>query len=159
MGHLLAGLYLDTKNYADAEPLLAGLAAANPRDTGLVDERARALIQLRKFAEAQQILAPLVAQPKVFPTPGDLGNAAGDLAFAASENNDPRAALQALEVRATVLPPSAPVLFLTAISYDKLHQNKLAIEAYKRFLEASKGSNPEEEFSARHRLIALEHVR
>ncbi len=159
VGHLLAGLYLDTKDYADAEPLLAGLAAANPRDTGLVDERARALIQLRKFAEAQQILAPLVAQPKVFPTPGDLGNAAGDLAFAASENNDPRAALQALEVRATVLPPSAPVLFLTAISYDKLHQNKLAIEAYKRFLEASKGSNPEEEFSARHRLIALEHVR
>jgi Flp pilus assembly protein TadD len=156
VGHLLAGLYLDTQNYVLAEPLLAALAQQNPRDTSLVDDRARALLHLKRFAEAEQILARIVAQPALFPTPLDLGNAAGDLAFAASSNNDPEQALQALAVRATVLPTSAPVLFLTAISHDKLHHVKPAIEAYKQFLEASKGLNPDEEFEARHRLKALE---
>ena len=159
IGHLLAGLYLDTKDYAHAEPLLAKLSAQNPRDTSLIDDRARALLHLQKPAEAQKLLAPLLAQPTLFPTPQDLGNAAGDLAFAASSNNDPQTCLQALQVRATVLPTSAPVLFLTAISYDKLHQSKLAIEAYKNFIEASKGSSPDEEFEARHRLIALQHMK
>jgi predicted Zn-dependent protease len=159
VAHLLAGLYLDAKDYAHAEPLLATLSAQEPRDTGMIDDRARALIHLQRPAEAEKILAPIVAQPTLFPTPQDLGNAAGDLAFAASSNNDPQTALQALKVRATVLPTSAPVLFLTAISYDKLHETKLAIEAYKNFIEASKGSNPDEEFEARHRLVALEHMR
>jgi predicted Zn-dependent protease len=155
VSRLLANLYLDTKDYANAEPLLATLSAQNPRDATLVDDRARALIHLKRFAEAQQILARVVAQPGLFPTPSDLGNAAGDLAFAASSNNDPAGALQALQVRATVLPTSAPVLFLTAISHDKLHHFKQAVEAYKQFLDASKGSNPDEEFEARHRIIAL----
>ena len=155
IGRLLANLYLDTRDYASAEPLLATLSQQNPRDTTLIDDRARALLHLKRFPEAQQILARIVAQPRLFPTPADLGNAAGDLAFAASSNNDPETTLQALAVRATVLPTSAPVLFLTAISHDKLHHFKLAVEAYKQFLEASKGSNPDEEFEARHRIIAL----
>jgi Flp pilus assembly protein TadD len=159
VGHMLAGLYRSFSDYTHAEPILAGLAAQNPHDASLVDERARALIQLNRSAEAQQILARVVAQPALFPTPADLGNAAGDLAFAASRNNDPAAALQALQVRATVLPTSAAVLFLTAISHDKLHHVKLATEAYKQFLEASKGTNPDEEFEARHRLITLEHMK
>jgi len=155
IARLLANLYIDTKDYANAEPLLATLSQQNPRDTTLVDDRGRALLHLKRFPEAQQILARIVAQPNLFPTPADLGNAAGDLAFAASSNNDPAGALQALAVRATVLPTSAPVLFLTAISHDKLHHFKLAVEAYKQFLEASKGTNPDEEFEARHRIIAL----
>ena len=155
VARLLANLYLDTKDYANAEPLLATLAVQNPRDGKLADDRARALIHLKRFPEAQQLLTRVVAQPSLFPTPADLGNAAGDLAFAASSNNDPVETLRALQVRATVLPTSAPVLFLTAISHDKLHHFKLAVEAYKQFLEASKGSNPDEEFEARHRIIAL----
>ena len=156
--HLLAELYLETLDYTHAEPLLAALALADPQDTGAIDDRARALIHLHRSAEAQKILAPIVAQPRLFPTPADLGNAAGDLAFACSENNDPSGALQALQIRATVLPPSASVLFLTAISYDKLRQVKQAIEAYHQFLQASEGKNPDQEFEARHRLVALEHV-
>jgi predicted Zn-dependent protease len=159
VAHLLAGLYLDTARYEEAAPILATLAAQSPRDTSIVDDYGRALIHLKRNAEAEEVLSRIVAQPTLFPTPADLGNAAGDLAFAASTNNDPAAALQALEVRATVLPTSAPVLFLTAISHDKLHHTKLAIEAYKNFLDASKGSNPDEEFEARHRLVALEHVK
>jgi predicted Zn-dependent protease len=156
VGHLLAGLYMDTQDFAKAEPLLAKLSEQNPRDGVLVEDRARALLHLKRFAEAQEILSRVVAQPNLFPSQIDLGNAAGDLAFAASANNDPQSTLQALQVRATVFPTSAPVLFLTAISQDKLKHTKLAIEAYQQFLEASKGANPDEEFEARHRLKALE---
>jgi tetratricopeptide (TPR) repeat protein len=159
LGQLLARLYLDAGDYAKAEPMLQALAAANPHDPTLVDDRARALFHLKRFAEAQQILARIVANPTGFQSPADLGNAAGDLAFAASSNGDPETALRAIEVRATVSPTSAAVLFLTAISHDKLHHVKLAVEAYKAFLVASKGSNPDEEFEARHRLIALEHMK
>ena len=81
------------------------------------------------------------------------------LAFAASQNNDPAAALRALDVRATVLPPSAPTLFLIAIARDKLHQVKEAEQAYQQFLAASNGQNPDEEFEAKHRLVALEHTK
>jgi Tfp pilus assembly protein PilF len=154
----LTRLYLDTGNNTKAEPLLAMLIAQHPRDTSLADDRARALIHLKRFAEAQQILTPLVAQPKLFPTRVDLGDAAGDLAFAASENNDPAAALQALAVRATVLPPAPPVLFLAAISEDHLHHVQKAREAYRQFLAAAKGSMPDQEFEAQHRLVTLDHM-
>ena len=103
------------------------------------------------------MLARVVAQPGLWPGKQALGEAAGHLAFAASANNDPAGCLRALEVRATVLPPSAPALFLSAISEDKLHRAKAAQQDYQAFLAASNGANPDEEFEARHRLVALEH--
>jgi Flp pilus assembly protein TadD len=159
VGLPLAELYLETQDFAKAEPLLATLARDRPQDTDIIDDRARALIHLHRSAEAEAILAPIVAQPKLFPTPKDLGDAAGDLAFACSQNNDPTCTLQALDVRATVLPISAPILFLSAISHDKLHHVKLAIQAYNQFLEASQGNNPDQESEARHRLVTLEHMK
>ncbi len=157
--HLLANLYLQAGDDAHAEPLLAALSLEAPRNTSIADDHARALIHLKRYREAQDLLAPLIAQPALFPTPADLGNAAGDLAFAASQNGEPAVALQALQLRATVLPVSAPVLFLTAICHDQLHHVKLAEQAYQQFLAASNGSNPDQEFEARHRLVALEHMK
>ena len=154
---VLAGLYIDTFAWDKAEPLLATLTAQDPHDTRSIDDRGRALVHLRRYSEAQQILTRIVAQPALFPTPAALGDAAGHLAFASSENNDPAAALQAIAVRATVLPNSPEMLFVAAISYDKLHQVTLAQKAYKQFLGASKDANPDQEFQARHRLVALEH--
>ena len=156
---LLANLYLQAGDDARALPLLEELTASNPDDGLLAEDRARALIHLKRYPEAQQVLARAVAQPSHFPTPSDLGNTAGDLAYVASVNGDPEGALQALQLRATVLPTSAPVLFLTAISHDKLHHVKLAQQAYREFLTASKGSNPDQEFEAKHRLVALEHMK
>ncbi len=154
---LLAGLYLDQKNYTAAEPLLAPLTKLLPDDAVLADEEGDALIHEKRFAEAQAVLARVVAQPGLWPSKQALGEAAGHLAFAASANNDPAGCLRALEVRATVLPPSAPALFLSAISEDKLHRVKAAQQDYQAFLAASNGANPDEEFEARHRLVALEH--
>jgi predicted Zn-dependent protease len=157
VSRLLAELYVDAKDYEHAEPLLTGLCAQNPRDGELVDLRAQALLHLHQGPEAERILTRVVGDKTLFPDTDTWGHAAFDLAFAASENNEPNMTLQVLVNRATVLPPSPPVLFLTAISHDKLHHVKLAAQAYKDFLSASNGALPNEEFEARHRLIALDH--
>ena len=130
-----------------------------PYDTASVNDRGRVLFHLQRYAEAQAILSRIVAQPTLFPNPAALGDAAGHLAFAASENNDPAGALRAIAVRATVLPNSPAILFVAAISYDRLHQPKPASEAYRAFLAASNGANPDQEFEARHRLVTLEHMK
>jgi tetratricopeptide (TPR) repeat protein len=156
---LLAGLYIDAGEWAKAEPLLAQITAANPKDVQAIDDRGRALMHLGRFAEAEAVLTRIVAQPALFATPAALGDAAGHLAFAASENMDPAGALRAIQVRATVLPNSPALLFVAAISYDRLHQAKAASEAYRAFLAASNGQNPDQEFEARHRLVTLEHIK
>jgi Flp pilus assembly protein TadD len=159
IAHLLASLELQAKQYDQAEPLLAQLSLARPRDMTVVADHADALIHLHRYPEAIEILSRAVAQPTLFPAPADLGNAAGALAFAYSENNDPAGALRALDLRANVLPTSASTLFLAAISHDKLHHFKLAAQAYRDFLAASNGALPDQEFEARHRLVALEHMK
>ena len=94
-----------------------------------------------------------------FPSQQDWAETAGHLAFAASRNHDPAGALQALSARATVLPNSAASLFLEAISHDALHQNEEAVRVYKAFLTMAAGKLPDEEFQARHRIVALEHMK
>ena len=65
-----------------------------------------------------------------------------------------------MAVRATVLTQfTGDPVPVAAISYDRLHQVKPASEAYREFLAASNGKNPDEEFEARHRLDALEHMK
>jgi hypothetical protein len=87
------------------------------------------------------------------------GETAEHLAFAASRNNDPKTVLQALAARATVLPNSPSSLFLEATAHDTLHQTKEAVESYKAFLAVAGGKYPDQEFEARHRLVALEHMK
>ena len=115
---LLARLSIQTGDYAQADRLLAALIAATPPnsapDPTLLDDRGDALIHLKRPAEAEAILKRAVANPAAFPSKDDLASAAGHLAFAASQNNDPAETLQALALRATVLPQSPSTLFLAA---------------------------------------------
>jgi tetratricopeptide (TPR) repeat protein len=156
---LLARLYTRNQQYDKALPLYAVLSAAAPHDPTLLDDSADALIHLNRYAEAETLLQRAVANPDSFPTKNDLGNAASHLAFAASANNDPKVTLQALTLRATVLPNSPSSLFLGATSHDKLHHTQQAIDLYKQFLSVANGQFPNEEWEARHRLIALEHTK
>lgn len=156
---LLARLYSRNNQFEKADPLYATLITASPQDPTLLDDRADALIHLHKPAEAEALLKRAMAQPNSFPTQQDLGIAASHLAFAASENNDPATTLQALDIRARVLPQSASSLFLSATAHDKLHQAKEASDLYKQFLSVANGKFPDEEWQARHRLIALEHTK
>jgi tetratricopeptide (TPR) repeat protein len=156
---LLARVYSSNQDYDKALPLYASLTAASPNDPTLLDDNADALIHLKRYAEAETLLKRAVAHPDAFPSKNALGDAASRLAFAASVNNDPNVTLQALTLRATVLPNSPSSLFLEATAHDKLHQYKQATDLYKQFLSVANGKFPNEEWEARHRLIALQQVK
>ena len=156
---LLARLYSRSNQYDKALPLYESLSAVSPNDPTLLDDEPDALIRLRRPAEAQALLERAVANPKAFSTPDAYGIAASHLAFAASANHDPATTLRALDLRAKVLAPTPATLFLAATAHDKLHQVKEASDLYKQFLAAAKGQFPDEEWEAKHRLIALEHTK
>lgn len=156
---LLAHLYTLTGDFAKAEPLLRSLVTQNPKDPTLLDDLASTLVEQQNFAEAQTLLTKAVAMRSGFPSDSAWGEAVGHLAFAASRNHDPQMTLQALTQRATVLPNSPASLFLEATAHDTLHQYKDAERAYRAFLALAGGKYPDQEFQARHRLIALEHER
>jgi Flp pilus assembly protein TadD len=156
---LLAHLYTLTGDHAKAESLFRSLVDQNPKDPTLLDGLASSLVEQQKFAEAQTLLTKAVAMRSSFPSDAEWGDTAGRLAFAASRNHDPQMTLQALAERATVLPNSPASLFLEATAHDTLHQTKDAERAYRAFLALAGGKYPDQEFQARHRLIALEHER
>ena len=154
---LLARVYLDTDHPDQAEPLYATLIAAQGEqpDPTLLDDRAEALIRLHRPAAAETLLKQATANPIAFPTHDALGDAATHLAFAAAEIDDPATTLQALALRATVLPPSPQSLFLQATANDSLHQISKAVDLYKQFLAAAVGNFPDQETQARQRLAVL----
>jgi tetratricopeptide (TPR) repeat protein len=159
IARLLARLYSRNQQYDQAAALYARLVVATPQDPTLLDDNADALIHLKRFAEAEALLKRATANPATFPSKDDLGDAASHLAFASSANNDPTGTLQALALRATVLPNSPSSLFLEATAHDKLHHTKQATDLYKQFLSVANGQFPDEEWEARHRLITLEHMK
>jgi Flp pilus assembly protein TadD len=160
IARLLARVYIDTDHPDQAEPLYAALISAqsqagkNP-DPTLLDDRAEALLRLHRPGAAETLLKQAVANPAAFPTSAALGAAATHLAFAAAEIDDPRTTLQALALRATVLPPSPSTLFLEATVNDTLHRNARAIDLYRQFLAAAGTDYPDQASQARQRLAAL----
>ncbi|MBB5062190.1 lipopolysaccharide assembly protein LapB [Granulicella mallensis] len=156
---LLARLYGMNGQYEDSEKIYKTLVDRNPKDPSLLDDLADAFIQQQHYPEAQVLLEKAVGMRSNFATPEDWGEAAGHLAFAASKNHDPHVTLQALTARATVLPNSPSSLFLEATAHDTLHESKEASRAYRAFLSVANGKFPDQEFQARHRLIALQNVK
>jgi len=159
LARLLAHLYTLSDQYDKAATLYAALVVVFPQDPTLLDDSANALIHLRKFAEAEALLKRAVDRPSAFPSQDDLALAAGHLAFAASQNNDPATTLQAIAIRDKVLPQSPSSLFLAATAHDKLHHNKQATDLYQQFLSVADGKFPDEEWEARHRLLTLAHMK
>ena len=156
---LLARLYYLHGDNAAAEKLYTTLLTATPNDPVLLDALGSAQVKQGHDAEAEATLAKAVALRTEFHDDQAWGEAAGHLAFAASKNHDPKACLQALAARATVLPNSPTSLFLEATALDTLHQSKEAAKAYRAFLALAGDKFPDQEFEARHRLVALDHTR
>lgn len=146
----VAGLYTTAGKYALAEAAYRKLIAAHPGDAELHRWLGETLLLEKKFPEAQQEFATAV---KLNP---DLGEAYGGLAFAAGENKDYVLALRALEVRAKLLPDVPIVYFLRGSAYDHLHDFKRAATNYRLFLNTAQGKYPDQEWQAKHRLIAIE---
>lgn len=139
------------KKYDQAESVYRSLLSGKSDDQAdLHHLLGVSLLKQRKFPEAEQeCLAAVKLKP-------DLGEAYGDLAVAAVENKDYQLAIKAADARAKFLPEIPIGYFLRASAYDHLRAYKPAAENYHKFLEVANGQYPDQEWQARHRLIAIE---
>jgi len=145
----LASLYLETKQYDTAAPLLEKLIEQAPGDAQLHFDYGSALMHQLKYPEAQAELLKAV-QLK----PG-LVEAYLDLGYAAQQNKNYELTLRVLDARAKLQPETPATYFLRATAYDSLKMYKPAAENYKLFLTVAGGKFPDQEFQARHRLKAI----
>jgi predicted Zn-dependent protease len=146
----LAASQVKLKQYDKAAATLKPLLAKYPKDADLHYLMADSLMHAKQFNEAQ---AEFIATAEL--KPGWPEPYAG-LAFAASEGKNYGLAIKALDARAKITPETAPLFFLRATCYDNLGAKKEASEAYKAFLNAAGGKYPDQEWQARHRLIAID---
>ena len=146
----LAELYVTAGKNDLAEAAYRELLAAHPNEAELHRLHGQALLRQKKFPEAQQeFLAAIKLKP-------DLGEAYGDLAFAAGENQDFPLVIRALDARKKFLPEISITYFLRASAYDHLRDFKNAAVNYHLFLNTANGKYPDYEWKAKHRLIAIE---
>jgi Flp pilus assembly protein TadD len=146
----LADLYAAAGKNDQAEAAYRALIAAHPDDAELHRDLGQSLLRQKKFPEAQK---EFVAAVNLRPT---LGEAYGDLAFAASENKDYPVTIKALDARAKFLPEIPITYFLRASAWDHLRDFKQAAANYHLFLNSAAGKYPDQEWQAKHRLIAIE---
>lgn len=146
----LAETYSKAGKSAQALPIYESLLKANPNDPALHYSLGQSYMKQRKFPEAQREFLATVTLKH------DFGAAYGDLAFAADQNQDYVTTLKALDARARFLPETPITYFLRATAYDHLRAKKQAAENYHLFLQAANGQYPDQEWQARHRLIAIE---
>ena len=146
----LAELFTSAGNCEPAEPLYRALLGQNPKDAELHHSHGQCLMKQKKFPEAQQeLLAAVQLKP-------GLGAAYGDLATVANEMQNYQLTIRALDARAKLLPEIPVSYFLRATAYDHLRDYKQAAANYHLFLEVANGQLPDQEWQARHRLIAIE---
>jgi tetratricopeptide (TPR) repeat protein len=150
---MLAELYTQNGDAAKADPLYVDLLAHNSQDSNLLADRGVNLVRQGRYADAETIMKKSV---EMNPSSGDAWTT---LAFAASENHDPQESLDALAQRAKFLPDLPATLFLYAVSYDALKHYKPAAIYYTKFLAVAGGKFPDQEWQARHRLIALNNMK
>ena len=146
----LADLYATAGKNDLAEAAYRALVAAHPNDAELHRQPGQSSVAAEEVAEAQQEFLTTV---KLKP---DFGEAYGDLAFAASDNKDYALVIRALDARAKLLPETPITYFLRASAYDHLRDLKKAAANYHLFLNTRQGKYPDQEWQAKHRLIAIE---
>jgi len=149
--HELADLFASAGKNDLAEAAYRPLVAAHPNDAEFHRGLGQALLRQKQFPEAQKELLAAVRLKRDWP------EVYVDLAFAASENKNYDLTIRALNGR-TLLNAEMPAVcyFLRASAYDHLRDYKQAAVDYHQFLNSDKGKNPDQEWQATHRLIAIE---
>jgi len=146
----LAHAYVQEKQLAKAEPLIAKAVAATPDDFELRMFYGRTLRDERKFPPAAEQFS---SATKLKP---DAAQAWTELAGVLIMAEQPVDGLAALDKVRALGAETAGHFYLRAITLDRLEKNKEALEAYNKFLDASQNANPDQEFIARQRVKALE---
>jgi predicted Zn-dependent protease len=152
LDQMLADAYLSAHHPEQAEPILSVLLKSQPDNVDLLDEEGQSLIYEQRFDEAAKVFDHTTKLK------ADDLDAWSGLAFADSRLHRDADTLKALFMRSKLAPDTPSTLFLWAISYDNLHQAKLAAAYYQRFLDTAKGKFPDQEWQAHHRLVALGQV-
>ena len=146
----IAGLHATNKQYDQAGAEYRELIRSSPNDPDLHYALGTVLMNQKDLAGAQQEFVAAVNRKPNFP------EAYGNLAVVAAENKNYPLALKALDTRARYAPETAATYFLRATTFDNLRDTKNAIENYHRFLDLADGKFPDQEWQARHRLIAID---
>jgi tetratricopeptide (TPR) repeat protein len=146
----LADLYLNAGKTPEAEAEYRTLVTSRPNDAQLHFALGQTLLKQRKFPEAQVEFLQVI---KIKP---DFGEAYGELAVTANEAKNYPMVIKALDTRAKFLPEIPVGYFLRATAYDHLRDFKDASTNYHKFLEVADGKFPDQEWQAKHRLIAIE---
>ena len=150
---MLAQVLADAGDPAASDRLYAPLLAADPNDPVLLVAHGQNLIRQLRYPEA---FAAFDKATQLDPANPD---AWSGLAFAAERTHQPSITLHALTMRSKYLPEVPSTYFLWATAYDTLHQNAQAAAYYHRFLDASAGKFPDQEWQARQRILLLEKKR
>lgn len=150
ISRMLAEVRSEAGDPAGSDSLYVELLKANPDDPDLLVAHGQNLSHLAKHSEAFNVFDKAT---RLDPT-----NAEGwsGLAYAASRTNQPEITLHALTMRSKYLAEVPGTYFLWATAYDTLHDKVSAASYYHRFLEASAGKLPNQEWQARQRLKLLE---
>jgi tetratricopeptide (TPR) repeat protein len=146
----LARVYAKAGKDPEAEQQFRIVVATQPQNAEAHYLFGSFLIREMNYPEAQQELRTAVKLKR------DLIDAYGDLAEAAAANKDYTFALQVLDDRAKMQADPPAVCFLRATIYDNLNVVPQAVEYYQRFLASDDGKFPDQEWQARHRLMALD---
>jgi Flp pilus assembly protein TadD len=146
----LGTVFVNAGNYPQAEQEFRLALQGMPSDGEAHFALGSVLMQEKKYPEAQHELL-LAAKFK----PG-IGEIYGNLAVVAAENKNYDLAIKALDERTKYLPEIPATYFLRATSYDNLKANVKAVENYQKFLATDGGKAPDQEWQARHRLMALD---
>lgn len=146
----LGTIYQRAGQNAEAEQQYRIAVQKMPQDAQAHYSLGGLLMTEKKFVESQQeLLAALKLKP-------DLADAYGNLAVVAAANKDYVLALRALDARARYLPEIPATYFLRATTFDNLKDIPHAVEYYQQFLAVDDGKFPDQEWQARHRLIAID---
>jgi Flp pilus assembly protein TadD len=149
ISRMLATVDAAAGDYDASDKLLIELLAKNPQDPALLVGHGQNLVRQQHYGEA---LAAFESATQADQTNVD---AWSGLAFAAERLGKPEVTLRALAERSKYLPDNASTFFLWAVSYDKLNQKVQAVDYYQRFLVASAGKAPDEEWQAKQRIAVL----
>ena len=147
----IADLYVSAGKNDLAENTYRALVTTQPKDPELHRGLGQALLRQKKFPEAQEEFLTALRLKR------DSPDVYVDLAFAASENKNYELTIRALNGRA-LLNAELPAIcfFLRASAYDHMRDYKQAALDYHHFLDVADGKYPDQEWQARHRLIAIE---
>jgi tetratricopeptide (TPR) repeat protein len=141
----LAAAYQFNRQLDKAAPLFAQAVAVDPENYDVRMMYARSLRDQKKYPDAAQQFAEAVKRK---PASKEAWNDLAGMLYLAANYAQ---ALGAFD-RARALGEDTPANdYFHAIIYDKLHDLKPALDYYQKFLAASQGKNPDEEFKARQR--------